>query len=147
MKDFTARYDGEFVLRKNNNLEFGLEYTKSSVDYTFVRDDTLNLITTDQDSKLYSYYLSYNLNSVKNLKIKLGMRGNRYDFNKKNYFSPRASLDYKIFENLKLKLGYGVHYQFVKMILLYDTNLATLGLYFLMDRGRLKVLKFYYKKR
>ena len=117
VKDFTARYDGEFVLRKNNNLEFGLEYTKSSVDYTFVRDDTLNLITTDQDSKLYSYYLSYNLNSVKNLKIKLGMRGNRYDFNKKNYFSPRASLDYKIFENLKLKLGYGAHYQFVKMIL------------------------------
>ena len=79
VKDFTARYDGEFVLRKNNNLEFGLEYTKSSVDYTFVRDDTLNLITTDQDSKLYSYYLSNNFNSVKNIKIKLGMRGNRYD--------------------------------------------------------------------
>ena len=77
MKDFTARYDGEFVLRKNNNLEFGLEYTKSSVDYTFVRDDTLNLITTDQDSKLYSYYLSYNLNSVKNLKISNTVRGSR----------------------------------------------------------------------
>ena len=117
VKDFTARYDGELVLSKNNNLEFGLEYTKSSVDYTFVRDDTLNLITTDQDSKLYSYYLSYSLNSIKNLKLKIGSRGSRYDFNKKNYFSPRINFDYKIVENIKFKLGYGIHYQFVKMIL------------------------------
>ena len=141
VKDFTARYDGEFVLRKNNNLEFGLEYTKSSVDYTFVRDDTLNLITTDQDSKLYSYYLSYNLNSVKNLKIKLGMRGNRYDFNKKNYFSPRASLDYKIFENLKLKLGYGVHYQFVKMILGESVTSSSRDFWLLANGEEVKIGK------
>jgi len=141
VKDFTARYDGDLVIGKNNNLEFGLEYTKSSVDYTFIRDDTVNLITTDQDSKLYSYYLSYNLNSVKNLNLKVGLRGSQYDFNKKKYFSPRINLDYKIVEDIKLKLGYGIHYQFVKMILGESVTSSSRDFWLLANGEEVKIGK------
>ena len=89
VQDFTARYDAEILSGKNNKFELGFELTKSDVDYLFVRDDTLTILNTKQNSDLYSGYLSYDLNSVKNLNLKIGIRGNRYELTDKNYFSPR----------------------------------------------------------
>ena len=64
VEDFTARYDAEILSGKNNKFEFGFELTKSDVDYLFVRDDTLTILNTKQNSDLYSGYFSYDLNSV-----------------------------------------------------------------------------------
>ena len=117
MEDFTARYDAELLSGKNNKLEFGLEFTKSDIHYLFVRDDTISIIDNTQLSDLYSAYVSYNLTSVKNLNLKLGLRASRYELTKKNYFVPRFQLDYEFVKNVKIKLGYGVHNQFVKQII------------------------------
>ena len=117
VEDFTARYDAEVLSGKNNKLEFGLEFTKSDIHYLFVRDDTISIIDNTQLSDLYSAYVSYNLTSVKNLNLKLGLRASRYELTKKNYFVPRFQLDYEFVKNVKIKLGYGVHNQFVKQII------------------------------
>jgi len=117
VEDFTARYDAEILSGKNNKFEFGFELTKSDVDYLFVRDDTLTIVNTKQKSDLYSGYFSYDLNSVKNLNLKVGLRANRYELTDKNYFSPRFQADYSFFKNFKVKVGYGIHYQFVKQII------------------------------
>ncbi|MDG2341632.1 MAG: TonB-dependent receptor [Cytophagales bacterium] len=117
VQDFTARYDGELISGKNNKFEFGLEFTNSNVDYLFLRDDTTTIIDTRQVSDLFSSYISYDLKSVKNLNLKVGLRASRYELTNKNYFSPRFQLDYKIFKNIKIKLGYGIHNQFVKQII------------------------------
>ncbi len=116
VQDFTARYDGEIISGQNNKFEFGLEFTNSEVDYLFVRDDTLTILNTRQVSDLYSGYLSYDLTSVKNLNLKVGLRASHYEATNKNYLSPRFQLDYEFFKNLKIKLGYGIHNQFVKQI-------------------------------
>ena len=117
VQDFTARYDGELISGKNNKFEFGLEFTNSNVDYLFLRDDTTTIIDTRQVSDLFSSYISYDLKSVKNLNLKVGLRASRYELTNKNYFSPRFQLYYKIFKNIKIKLGYGIHNQFVKQII------------------------------
>ena len=117
VQDFTARYDGELISGKNNKFEFGLEFTNSNVDYLFLRDDTTTIIDTRQVSDLFSSYISYDLKSVKNLNLKVGLRASHYELTNKNYFSPRFQLDYEIFKNIKIKLGYGIHNQFVKQII------------------------------
>ena len=117
VEDFTARYDAELLSGKNNKFEFGLEFTKSDIHYLFVRDDSISIIDNTQLSDLYSAYVSYNLTSVKNLNLKLGLRASRYELTKKNYFVPRFQLDYEFVKNVKIKLGYGVHNQFVKQII------------------------------
>jgi len=117
VEDFTARYDAELLSGKNNKFEFGLEFTRSDIDYLFVRDDTLTIIDNSQLSDLYSAYVSYNLTSVKNLNLKVGLRLSSYDLTKENYLAPRFQLDYEFIDNIKIKLGYGVHNQFVKQII------------------------------
>ena len=117
VEDFTVRYDAELLSGKNNKFEFGFEYTNSDIDYSFVRDDTLTIIENSQFSDLYSGYISYNLSSVKNLNLEIGLRASRYELTKKNYFSPRFQLDYEFIDNIKIKLGYGIHNQFVKQII------------------------------
>tara|TARA_B100000614_G_scaffold56727_1_gene49777 strand:+ start:1442 stop:3805 length:2364 start_codon:yes stop_codon:yes gene_type:complete len=117
VEDFTARYDAELLSGKNNKFEIGLEFTRSDIDYLFVRDDTLSIIDNSQLSDLYSAYISYNLTSVKNLNLKVGLRASRYELTKENYLAPRFQLDYEFIKNVKIKLGYGVHNQFVKQII------------------------------
>ena len=117
VEDFTARYDAELLSGKNNKFEIGLEFTRSDIDYLFVRDDTLSIIDNSQLSDLYSAYISYNLASVKNLNLKVGLRASRYELTKENYLAPRFQLDYEFIKNVKIKLGYGVHNQFVKQII------------------------------
>ena len=117
VEDFTARYDAELLSGKNNKFEIGLEFTRSDIDYLFVRDDTLSIIDNSQLSDLYSAYISYNLTSVKNLNLKVGLRASWYDLTKENYLAPRFQLDYEFIKNVKIKLGYGVHNQFVKQII------------------------------
>ena len=141
VQDFTARYDAEIVSGKNNKFEFGAEYTKSEVDYLFVRDDTLNITDTDQESKLYSAYISYDLKSVENLNVKIGLRGNRYGFNDKNYFSPRFQFDYSLTDKLKVKAGYGVHYQFVKKIIGEGVTSRSRDFWLLSEDNNVKVGK------
>ena len=141
VQDFTARYDAEIVSGKNNKFEFGVEYTKSEVDYLFVRDDTLNIIDTDQESKLYSVYISYDLKSVENLNVKIGLRGSRYGFNDKNYFSPRFQFDYSLTDKLKVKAGYGVHYQFVKKIVGEGVTSRSRDFWLLSEDNNVKVGK------
>ena len=117
VEDFTARYDAELLSGKNNKFEIGLEFTRSDIDYLFVRDDTLSIIDNSQLSDLYSAYISYNLTSVKNLNLKVGLRASRYELTKENYLAPRFQLDYEFIKNVRIKLGYGVHNQFVKQII------------------------------
>ena len=117
VEDFTARYDAELLSGKNNKFEIGLEFTRSDIDYLFVRDDTLSIIDNSQLSDLYSAYISYNLTSVKNLNLKVGLRASRYELTKENYLALRFQLDYEFIKNVKIKLGYGVHNQFVKQII------------------------------
>ena len=116
VQDFTARYDAELISGSNNKFEFGFEFTNSDVNYLFVRDDTLTILNTIQNSDLFSGYLSYDLTSIKNLNVKAGIRASRYELTDKNYLAPRFQLDYQFFEKFKFKLGYGIHYQFVKQI-------------------------------
>ena len=130
-----------YKLAKNNKFEFGAEYTKSEVDYLFVRDDTLNIIDTDQESKLYSAYISYDLKSVENLNVKIGLRGSRYGFNDKNYFSPRFQFDYLLTDKLKIKAGYGVHYQFVKKIVGEGVTSRSRDFWLLSEDNNVKVGK------
>ena len=75
VQDFTARYDAELISGSNNKFEFGFEFTKSDVNYLFVRDDTLTILNTIQASDLFSGYLSYDLTSIKNLNVKAGIEG------------------------------------------------------------------------
>ena len=139
VQDFTARYDGEVISGKNNKFEFGFEYTNSDVNYLFVRDDTLTILDTRQASDLYSGYLSYDLKSIKNLNLKVGIRASRYELTNKNYFSPRFQLDYEFFKNIKVKLGYGIHNQFVKQIVGENVTSRSRDFWLLSDDNDINV--------
>ena len=139
VQDFTARYDGEVISGKNNKFEFGFEYTNSDVNYLFVRDDTLTILDTRQTSDLYSGYLSYDLKSIKNLNLKVGIRASRYELTNKNYFSPRFQLDYEFFKNIKVKLGYGIHNQFVKQIVGENVTSRSRDFWLLSDDNDINV--------
>ncbi len=139
VRDFTFRLDNEYQLNSKHKLDFGLLGTLAEVDYKFVRDDTLTILDLEQKTQYGAVYLSDTWNPSENLSINAGLRATYYDLSEKIYWSPRFSFEYNLTDRIKLKGGYGKHYQFVNRIVNENITEGSRDFWLLADDDLIKV--------
>ena len=139
VKDLTFRLDNEFQLNSKHKLEFGGQVTVAKVDYKFVRDDTLTILDLEQEAQYSAAYISDTWTPFSDLTINAGLRATHYDVSKEIYWSPRFSFQYNLTEKIKLKGGYGKHYQFVNRIVNENVTEGSRDFWLLADDDLVKV--------
>ena len=139
MQDFTFRLDNEFQLNSKHKLEFGGQVTLAEVDYKLVRDDTLTILDLEQEAQYSAVYLSDTWTPFAGLSINAGLRTTHYDVSNELYWSPRFSFEYQLTEKIKLKGGYGKHYQFVNRIVNENVTEGSRDFWLLADDDLVKV--------
>ncbi len=139
VRDFTFRLDNEYQLNSKHKLEFGFLGTLAEVDYKFVRDDTLTILDLEQKAQYGAVYLSDTWNPTQKLAINAGLRATYYDLSEKIYWSPRFSFEYNLTDRIKLKGGYGKHYQFVNRIVNENVTEGSRDFWLLADDDLVKV--------
>lgn len=139
VRDFTFRLDNELQITSKHKLEFGILGTAAEVDYKFVRDDTLTILDLQQKAQYGAVYFSDTWNPSQNLSINAGLRATYYDLSKTIYWSPRFSFEYNLTERIKLKGGYGKHYQFVNRIINENVTEGSRDFWLLADDDLVKV--------
>ena len=139
VRDFTFRLDNELQLNSKHKLEFGALGTFAEVDYQFVRDDTLTILDVSQEAKYYAAYLSDTWEPIPQLSINAGIRSTYYNISDQIYWSPRFSFQYNLTDQLKLKGGYGKHYQFVNRIVNENVTEGSRDFWLLSDDELVKV--------
>lgn len=139
VRDLTFRLDNELQLTSKHKLEFGLWGTLAEVDYKFVRDDTLTILNLQQEAQYYAAYLSDTWEPIPNLSINAGIRGTYYDLSEEIYWAPRFSFQYNLTDRIKLKGGYGKHYQFVNRIVNENVTEGSRDFWLLADDDLVKV--------
>ena len=139
VRDFTFRLDNEYQLNSKHKLEFGFLGSSAEVDYKFVRDDTLSILDLEQKVKYGALYLSDTWNPTENLSINAGLRATYYDLSEDIYWSPRFSFQYNLTDQIKLKGGYGKHYQFVNRIVNENVTEGSRDFWLLADDDLVKV--------
>lgn len=139
VKDFTFRLDNEVQLTAKHKVEFGILGTLAKVDYQFVRDDTLTILDISQEAKYGAVYLSDTWQPSPNLTIDAGIRATYYDLSKEIYWSPRFSFQYSLTDKIKVKGGYGKHYQFVNRIVNENVTEGSRDFWLLADDDLVKV--------
>ncbi len=139
VRDFTFRLDNEFQLDSKHKLEFGILGTIAEVDYKFIRDDTLTILDLEQKAQYGAVYVSDTWNPSQNLSINAGLRATYYDLSETVYWSPRFSFEYKLTDKIKLKGGYGKHYQFVNRIINENVTEGSRDFWLLADDDLVKV--------
>ncbi len=139
VRDLTFRLDNEVQVSAKHKLEFGVLGTMAEVDYEFVRDDTLTILDIKQKAKYGAVYLSDTWQPTPNLSINAGLRATYYDLSEEVYWAPRFSFEYKITDRIKIKGGYGKHYQFVNRIVNENVTEGSRDFWLLADDDLVKV--------
>lgn len=117
VRDYTLKLDNELQLSEKHKLSFGVAHTITSIDYNAVRDDTITILTSDQDSYYTSIYAADTWSPNPKLNIEAGLRASYYELTDDYLYSPRLSFGYSLTNKIKVKGAYGLHYQFVNRII------------------------------
>ncbi|MEM1121580.1 MAG: TonB-dependent receptor, partial [Bacteroidota bacterium] len=139
VRDLTLRLDNEYQLNSKHKLEFGFWGTLAEVDYKFVRDDTLTILNLQQAAKYGALYLSDTWSPSPKLSLNAGIRATYYDLSDDIYWAPRFSFQYNLTDNIKLKGGYGKHFQFVNRIVNENVTEGSRDFWLLADDDLVKV--------
>ncbi len=116
VQDFTLKLENEWRLAQHHNVDFGFQYTASDVTYDFVRDDTLGILSRDQQARHFSGYLQDAWRVFPGLTITPGIRIAYYDQVDETYVEPRLAMKLNLTEQLHVKAAYGQYNQFVARV-------------------------------
>lgn len=141
ISDLSLSIENELLLNDRMSLDFGVSGVgqKTDVgimdeDHTFGFDpeeDTTEDPDTAQvaDSWLTTIYGSVNANLSPKFSVTVGARLNHYQKDNADfYFEPRATLLYRLHEQLNLKAAYGRSNQFVNQMIVFQENGAVSGI-------------------
>ncbi|MCZ6915386.1 MAG: TonB-dependent receptor [Gemmatimonadetes bacterium] len=114
--DLTIRMDNEWQALRTHKIDFGGWFTRSDVQYLFLRDDTTTVLDSDQDALRLAGYVQDTWSLGRALNLTLGGRAAYYDQTAKMYLEPRASAAWRITNRVTLKGAYGRYHQFVNRV-------------------------------
>lgn len=142
LNDFTAKTDFEWKAFVGNQIDFGLQYTKNIIKYTYSQNDTITVLDRNDKGSTSTFYVQDNIKFFDGkLHLKPGVRLTYFDVTNKNYVEPRFSANWNITKQLKLKGAVGVYYQFVKQINREDISNGNRNFWVLSNDGSLPVTR------
>lgn len=116
VRDLTLRFDNEWQLHRAHRLEFGTWLSRTNVDVAFTANDTIDILTRDNEAEQAAFYFQDKWQMFRPLELTLGLRATNYQPTRTTYYEPRASLRLNLRRGLSLKGAWGEYHQFVNRI-------------------------------
>lgn len=139
LKDFTLKWDNEWKLSAQNQLDFGIQSTYNDIRYEFTQNDTTTLLDREDVGTTNAIYLQDRHIFFDKLLVKGGIRVSHYGVNNQLYYEPRASLSYSLSNKVKLKAAWGKYYQFATRIVREDIQQGSRDFWLLADEGQVPI--------
>ncbi len=139
VQDLSFRLDNEYLINGRHKIGFGGLVTQAIIDYEFTRDDTLTILDVEQEGLYIAAYASDTWTPLTGLTIDAGIRTSYYDISDKWYWAPRFSFQYALSGDIKIKGGYGKHYQFVNRVVNENVTEGSRDFWLLADDELVKV--------
>lgn len=140
IKDFSTKIDFEWSPFITHKVAFGSILTQYNVLYNYIQNDTLTVVNRNDLGNLYTFYLQDNWHKGA-FDLNIGTRFNYYSITNKYYPEPRASFQYFLNKNLKIKGAAGIYYQFLKQVNREDLLQGNRNFWILSNSETLPVTK------
>lgn len=137
--DYTFKWDNEWKITPNNQVDFGVQATYNDIKYSLIQNDTTTVLDRDDQGLNAAFYVQDRITIADKLILQGGLRGVYYDVNNKFYLEPRASLIYEATKNLKIKGAWGKYNQFVTRVTREDIQQGSRDLWLLSDGETLPI--------
>jgi len=115
LKDYSAKSDWEWNISNTGKILFGGFASEQDVLYTYLQNDTTQLINNHNKALTVGGYAELEQNFGK-LRLQPGVRYTNYQGTGKNYIEPRFSASYAVTDKLMLKAATGRFYQFINRV-------------------------------
>ena len=119
VEDLTLRLDNSFRMGPRSTLAFGGQVTRNDASYDFVRltSDTIQgSLGLGGQARTTSGYIQDLVRPVDGLDVTFGVRTTHYDGSGQVYWEPRASAQYQVTPQLRVKGAWGKYNQFIKRV-------------------------------
>jgi len=113
LEERTVRFDTEYQLNTNNQLEFGLFLVDNSISYDDKIIETQKERSLENNATQVGFYMQDTYSPAENLSITAGLRNTWYSGTDQLYVAPRLSLNWKLTDNLTFNASGGRYYQFI----------------------------------
>lgn len=133
LKDISLKIDNEFKVSSSNQLDFGVQSTWNDIEYQYIQNDTATILDRRDQALTTSLYIQDRHTFREKFILKGGLRNTHYSLTNKIYFEPRASLNYLMTDNIKLKAAWGKYYQFANRIVREDIQQGSRDFWLLAD--------------
>lgn len=137
--DYSFRWDNEWKITPNNQIDFGLQTTYNDVSYSLIENDTTTILDRQTQGLNAALYVQDRITISDKLILQGGLRTVYYDLTDEIYFEPRASLIFEATKNIKLKGAWGKYNQFVTRVTREDIQQGSRDLWLLSDGETLPI--------
>lgn len=144
LHDVSFKFDNEYKITQNNQLDFGLQTTWNDIEYKFVQNDTVTVLDRFDEGLTSTFYVQDKHTLGNNLILKGGLRTSHYSVTNQLYFEPRASLSYLLTDKIKLKAAWGKYYQFANRIVREDIQQGSRDFWLLADDENVPISSAYH---
>ena len=117
--DLSTRLDNTWHPTSSSTVDFGLQVTRSEVDYRFDQlrgDSVTRSLELDSRGVLSAAYLQHRWTPTSRLDVTTGIRAVSFDQTGGVHWEPRASVTYGLTDRLSVKGAWGLYNQFVKRV-------------------------------
>ncbi|MFK7946635.1 MAG: TonB-dependent receptor [Saprospiraceae bacterium] len=137
--DYSFKWDNEWKITPNNQLDFGVQTTYNDISYSLIQDDTTTILDRTEQGLNAAFYVQDRITISDKLILQGGLRTVYYDLSDNVYFEPRASLIFEATKNIKLKGAWGKYNQFVTRVTREDIQQGSRDLWLLSDGETLPI--------
>lgn len=116
IKDFTFRLDNEWNITQSHKIGLGTWISSIETDYKHLTNDSLFIVDRNNKGFTSAFYLQDKWKILEDLDLTAGLRSTYFNLTDSYHWEPRASFNYNIFDNFKLKGAWGENYQFINQI-------------------------------
>jgi ferric enterobactin receptor len=142
LSDISAKMDFEYRPGNAHRIEFGGQFTRNRIRYSYSQNDTTTVLARDDAGSTATVYVQDNLSLLGGkLQLKPGLRLTTFSATGRLYTEPRVSGTYQLSEQVKLKGAAGVYYQFVKQINREDITQGNRNFWILANDNTLPVTR------
>lgn len=131
--DFSLRNDWEWQLNHKHQIKGGLSGSYLDIRYDFLQNDTLSILSRDDQGFLGAAYLQTQSTFFDQILVRPGIRMSYYSPTGQTYLEPRLQVQWFPTDRLKVKAAAGRYYQFANRIIREDVTQGSRDFWVLSD--------------
>ena len=139
LTDYSFKWDWEWRPQTLHQIGFGVFGTAFDIQYDYTQNDTISILSRDDQGTLAGAYLQSKSTLFEKLIVAPSLRVSYFNASEESYFEPRLQVQVLATDRIKIKAATGRFYQFANRVIREDISQGSRDFWVLSDGENIPV--------